>query len=244
MRIPKTHPRRSSLEQRHKLVEGVKKGITTISGLIAFGRGEAFDYLIGEKTTREARKAEETAAALLLLARSPVISVNGNTAVLCPKEIVELAKEANAKIEANLFYDSRARGKKIAQLFKQKFKTKILGANPNKKIPGLASSRAFVCEKGIWSADVVLVPLEDGDRTQALRKMRKKIIAIDLNPLSRTSQTAHISIVDNVVRAIPRITFFARKLKRKNNKQLKKTITSFGNKENLRETERRMRVNV
>jgi 4-phosphopantoate--beta-alanine ligase len=56
---------------------------------------------------------------------------------------------------------------------------------------------------GIGAADTVLVPLEDGDRTEALVKMGKKVLAIDLNPLSRTAQAAHITIVDNVVRAMP-----------------------------------------
>lgn len=50
---------------------------------------------------------------------------------------------------------------------------------------------------------MVLVPLEDGDRTEALRRMGKTVIAIDLNPLSRTSRAANITIVDNVIRAVP-----------------------------------------
>ena len=51
-------------------------------------------------------------------------------------------------------------------------------------------------------ADVVLVPLEDGDRTEALKKMGKTVIVFDLNPLSRTAQKADITIVDNVTRGM------------------------------------------
>lgn len=244
MKLPLSHPRYSSLKQRHALVEGVKKGITTISGLIAFGRGEAFDYLLGEKTTFEAKKAEQAAAALLLLAKNPVISVNGNTAALCAREIVSLARETNAQIEINLFYDSRARRKNFFELFKKKFKIKILGVKPDAKIPNLASSRSLVSSQGIFSSDVVLVPLEDGDRTQALKRMRKKVIAIDLNPLSRTSKTANVSIVDNVVRALPSIAFFARKMKKKNRKQLERIVASFDNSKNLKETEKMLRRNL
>jgi 4-phosphopantoate--beta-alanine ligase len=58
------------------------------------------------------------------------------------------------------------------------------------------SDRRMVDPDGIYIADVVLVPLEDGDRTEALVKMGKKVIAIDLNPLSRTSQKASITIVE------------------------------------------------
>ena len=59
---------------------------------------------------------------------------------------------------------------------------------------------------GIFDADVVLIPLEDGDRCEALVAMGKKVIAIDLNPLSRTARKATVSIVDNILRAVPNLT--------------------------------------
>ena len=62
-------------------------------------------------------------------------------------------------------------------------------------------------------ADVVFVPLEDGDRCLALKKMGKKVITIDLNPLSRTSKTANITIVDNIIRALPLLIKSTRKIK-------------------------------
>ena len=40
-----------------------------------------------------------------------------------------------------------------------------------------------------------------GRAAPALRAAGKKAIAIDLNPFSRTAQSAHITIVDNVTRA-------------------------------------------
>src|SRR3989344_5858505 len=103
MKIPKKHPRYVSLTAREKVVEGVENGITSLAGLAAHGRGEAFDYLIGEKTTKSAKKSIEAAAAAILLAKYPVISVNGNTAALVPKEIVQLAKTLNAKLEVSIF---------------------------------------------------------------------------------------------------------------------------------------------
>jgi 4-phosphopantoate--beta-alanine ligase len=51
----------------------------------------------------------------------------------------------------------------------------------------------------------VLVPLEDGDRCEALISLGKQVIAIDLNPLSRTSKTATVTIVDDVARAMSRL---------------------------------------
>ncbi len=90
--VPKSHPRYQSLHYRNLLVDGVKNGITSLHGLTAHGRGEAFDYLIGEKTFPFAQSAIDAAAALLIMAKHPVISVNGNTAALVAKEFVNLGK--------------------------------------------------------------------------------------------------------------------------------------------------------
>ena len=47
---------------------------------------------------------------------------------------------------------------------------------------------------------MVLVPLEDGDRCEALIAMGKTVIVVDLNPLSRSSRKASITIVDEISR--------------------------------------------
>ena len=86
----------------------------------------------------------------------------------------------------------------------------VLGAEPDAEIPGLEHARGLCTKEGIFSADVILVPLEDGDRAQALKNMGKTTIVIDLNPLSRSAKTASVTIVDEVTRAIPNITMFAR----------------------------------
>jgi 4-phosphopantoate--beta-alanine ligase len=44
--------------------------------------------------------------------------------------------------------------------------------------------------------------LEDGDRCEALVALGKQVLVIDLNPLSRTSRMAHVTIVDEVSRAM------------------------------------------
>ncbi len=233
--IPNSHPRYSSLSERHALEAGVRKGITHMQGLIAHGRGEAFDYLIGEKTTKEARKAIRASASSLLLAKQPVISVNGNVAALCAKDVAALARAVNAKVEVNLFYRSEKRLKAIAKEMK-KFGVNALVASGKEKmrVPHLASKRAIVSREGIFSSDVVLVPLEDGDRTEALRSMGKRVIAIDLNPLSRTAQKASITIVDNITRAMPLLVKEAKAMKKMPAADLRKIATSFNNKTNLK----------
>ncbi|HEX2168712.1 MAG TPA: phosphopantothenate/pantothenate synthetase family protein, partial [Nitrososphaera sp.] len=102
------------------------------------------------------------------------------------------------------------------------------------RIPELQSERRRVDPDGIYSADTVLVPLEDGDRTEALVKMNKAVITIDLNPLSRTSKAANITIVDNIVRAMPSLVQAARKLK--DVTSLKKIVDNFDNRKNLQDT--------
>jgi 4-phosphopantoate--beta-alanine ligase len=204
-------------------------------GLIAHGRGEAFDYIIGERTTRAASVAISAAAALLLTAKSPVISVNGNTAALAGKEIVTLASTIGASIEVNLFHRTPKREKLIARYLTRLGAREILGTGveASRTIPGISSPRARVDPIGIGKADVVLVPLEDGDRAQALENAGKRVIAIDLNPLSRTSQLSSVSIVDNVVRAVPALIRTSRKMKGFDQSELERRVLSFDNTSNL-----------
>ena len=234
MLIPKTHPRATSLHVREKLVLGFREGLAVEEGLLAHGRGEMFDYLIGEKTTKTARKAIKAAARTLLMAKSPVISVNGNVAALCPKEIVELSKITGAKIEVNLFYSTEKRKKAIAKTLKKNGAKEILGIDPrfSKRIPKLDSARRIVDKRGIFSADVVLVPLEDGDRTIALKKFGKNVITFDLNPMSRTAQAADITIVDNIIRGIRLLIDTCKKLSKEELEEKPK----FDNKKNLKKS--------
>ena len=238
--VPKSHPRATSLLIREKLVSGFDSGLVAKEGLIAHGRGETFDYLLGEKTSKNAKKAIKAAAHALLLAKSPVISVNGNIAVLCGKEIVQLARIVDAKIEINLFYSSTKRKQNIARLLKKNGAGKILGLDPSssKRISGLDSPRRVVDKDGIYAADTVLVPLEDGDRTLALKKAGKQVITFDLNPLSRTAQTADITIIDNVVRGLENLIKECKKLSKNPEK------IQFDNKKNLSEAIIEIRKNL
>ena len=213
--IPKSHPRAKSLYIRERLVKGFDANLVAKEGLMAHGRGETFDYLLGEKTSKHAQKAIHAAAVLLVNATYPVISVNGNVAALCPREIVKLAKVTGAKIEVNLFYVNEKRKKNIVKALRKAGAKEILGINSKsaKRISGLDSARRIVDSNGIYKADVVVVPLEDGDRIIALKKAGKKVITFDLNPLSRTAKTADITIVDNVVRAINKLILECKKSK-------------------------------
>jgi len=243
MEIPESHPRSRSLKERQRIVEAMKQGYLADAGLIAHGRGEAFDYLLGEKTVPEAELAEKVGIAMLLMADKPVISVNGNTVALAAKETVELARILNARIEINLFYRTIEREKIIERILSEAGAEGVLGVgdSASERIPGLDSERGRVSREGIHAADVVLVPLEDGDRAEALVAMGKKVIAIDLNPLSRTSQKATVSIVDNITRAFPRMVELAKEPRDSDNSEL---INNFDNKQNLTSIIKRIRKGV
>jgi len=200
---PKDHPRYKSLLAREKLVEA--SDVVAKQGLIAHGRGEAFDYLLGERTCPSAMSAINAAASLIQKASNPVISVNGNVVALAAREVAHLSEASGAKVEVNLFHRTPERVTSLVKMM-DGVGIQALGMNPDDVIPDLSSERAKCCSEGIGSADVVLVPLEDGDRCQALVNMGKQVITIDLNPLSRTAQTAHITIVDELTRCLPLIT--------------------------------------
>ncbi len=214
--IPDSHPRKASLLARLRLTEAAAEGLLAESAMIAHGRGEAFDYLLGEKTSDSALKAIRESAARLLAADNPVISMNGNSTVLAGKDAIRVAAIIGCPIEVNIYYRTDERMTKLIatleswrnEIAKENVRAanvEILGANADGRIDGLEGPRAFCSSKGIESADVILVPLEDGDRCEALIALGKQVIAIDLNPLSRTARTATVTIVDEVARTMARL---------------------------------------
>jgi 4-phosphopantoate--beta-alanine ligase len=122
------------------------------------------------------------------------------------------------------------------QELKKQGAKEVLGVGPraSARIPELQSERRRVDPEGIFAADTVFVPLEDGDRTQALVRLGKKVITVDLNPISRTAVSSHISIVDNIVRVMPALVKSAASLK--GSKSLRKIVDEFNNKSNLRQS--------
>ena len=213
--IPRDHPRYQSLITRERIIDGMHKRIVAEAGLLAAGRGEAFDYLLGEETPPFALEQERLAIIYLLLAKKPVISVNGNVAVLCPEEIIELGKLINAPLEINLFYRTRERELAIETAMKEAGAEKLLGIDPKRQttIEEISHQRRIVDVNGIAISDCVFVPLEDGDRTQALKHLQKEVVTVDLNPLSRTSLAASVSITNNISRAVTEMVDIARELK-------------------------------
>ena len=211
MRLSPRHPRYESLRVRARLAEAMRAGLVVPEGLIAHGRGEAFDYLLGERSTASARRAARTAAAWLLAARHPVLSVNGNVAALAASEVAELARAVpGLAVEVNLFHRTPQRAAAVARVLRAAGVPRVLGVQPTATIPRLPSDRAQVDRRGIFRADLCLIPLEDGDRAEALRALGKYVISVDLNPLSRTSRSADLPIVDEVQRALREVARAAR----------------------------------
>lgn len=237
-RIPKSHPRYESLRTRERMKEAYEEGLIHATGLIAQGRGEAFDYLLGEKTTPSARKAAVAAARALRGAKRPVVSVNGNVVALAARQAWAVAKAANARIEVNLFHRTEDRVERLVHVLEDAGARDVLGPHPDARIPNLDSDRAKCHKDGIFGADVVLVPLEDGDRCEALKAMGKFVIAIDLNPLSRTARAADITIVDEVRRALDGVAAALA------NPRRPKALLPFDNRSNLAASLAAIRANL
>ncbi len=220
---------------RERLSELVDKGLVTKTGLVSHGRGEAFDYLMGERSPAPALKAERAAAAYLLRAENPVVCVNGNAAALDPENLIVLAKEIPAKIEVNIFHRTEERMGLLVSFLEENGAENVLGMYPDSRIPGLSSDRALCTKEGIYDSDVILVPIEDGDRAKALADMGKIVISIDLNPLSRTSKTAAVSISDEMTRALENIIRYVKEMRGRQD-IISEAISSFSNEDNRRET--------
>jgi 4-phosphopantoate---beta-alanine ligase len=215
MRLSPRHPRYASLLVRAGLARASRIGLLVPEGLIAHGRGEAFDYLLGERTTPSARRAERAAADWLLAARRPVLSINGNVAALAAKEVAALQRALpSLGVEVNLFHRTPARARAVALALHRAGVRRVLGIRPTARLAHLDSDRAQVDARGIAVADVCLIPLEDGDRAAALRLAGKRVISIDLNPLSRTSREADLPIVDELTRALQEIARTVRRRRR------------------------------
>ena len=97
----------------------------------------------------------------------------------------------------------------------------------------------------IQPGDTCLSIASGGDNTLAmLGKGPERVIAIDLNPLSRTARSATVTIVDNITRAIPGISKFAHGLKDSKKDELRRIIQEFDNKKNLAESIERITAHL
>ena len=200
---------------RHRLEVAASKGMLADSAMIAHGRGEAFDYLLGERTTDSAARAARQALATLQAAERPVLSINGNVAALACDEMLQLADHLSCPVEVNIFYRTPERMEAILGHINKRnqdlgLTVPVLGHAPDAQIPGLKGPRAACHRDGLLSSDAVLVPLEDGDRCNALVAMGKSVVVVDLNPLSRSAQQGTITIVDEVSRALNTMLELAR----------------------------------
>ena len=173
--------------------------------------------------------------AKLLLSSTPVISINGNVASLVPDEIIEFSRISKIQLEINLFHRTKKRIDLVNTLLRDHGGKKILGTNNRyiTQLPDLKSNRRFVDTRGIFKADVVFVPLEDGDRAESLMTLNKEVITVDLNPFSRTAKTSNITIVDNIVRVIPLMITKYIEMRKLSKDNLNQILEKYDNDKNL-----------
>jgi len=168
--------------------------------------------------------------------------VNGNAAALVPEALVELAEVTGALLEVNLFYRTPGREEAVEAALRAAGAKTVLGvgSDASATIDELQHARRIVSPRGILIADTVFVPLEDGDRTEALVNLGKTVITVDLNPLSRTARKSHITVVDNILRALPVMVEEARALKGRPEAELRALADGFDNHAGLAEALRFM----
>ena len=233
--LNKDHPRYESLLYRQKIVDAHKNGILADSGLIAHGRGETFDYLIGEKTTPNSLNTIDVASCYFLTRKRPVLSVNGNTTALVAEEVAELSSLLDMPVEINLYYRTPERIRNIERVYNNLGVSELLGTDDDDFIdtPDLNGPRSPVSIEGISKADLVFIPLEDGDRAEKLAALGKDILNVDLNPLSRTAVTSTVTIVDNIVRVMPLLIDAVKRNSSVERNVLLEKINSFNNMNNL-----------
>ena len=232
MSVPKDHPRYKSLMVREHLAEMVEKGLVNPTGLISHGRGEAFDYLMGERTLQPSLEAEKVAAAYLLKAKRPLVCVNGNAAALDAKNLIKLSETIPAPLEINIFHRTPERMDLLIDYMESQGCKDVLGRVPEERIPGLNHDRAL-CTRTLYDCDTIIVPIEDGDRAEALVRMGKVVISIDINPISRTSKTATVPISDELTRALENIIRFVDELRGRDD-EIERIISSYNNDDNRR----------
>ena len=169
--IPKDHPRYTSLVTRKHLADCARKGIFRGKDLPPTGAARR-SITCSAKKQAKAPAGLNTWPALLRTASRPVISVNGNTAALAAREIALLQKACGAKVEVNLFHRTRNACSRSKPLLRDAG-ADVFSGQAERLLP-LSHDRAFSRRDGMYAADVVLVPLEDGDRCEVLVDMGKK----------------------------------------------------------------------
>jgi 4-phosphopantoate--beta-alanine ligase len=230
--IPSNHPRFHSLKLRERLIDGLHRGLASEAGLLAHGRGEAFDYLLGERTQAFAREAIEVSSARLLTAQHPVFSVNGSAAALAGEEITDLVRgHDRILIEVNLFHHTAERSRRIADYLRGLGVPRVVESASEDAVPlaSIQHARKHMHKDGIARADVVMVALEDGDRCQALMESGRQVIAIDLNPLSRTARLANVTIVDELTRTLKVLRMCMETDRKRTPQELKGRIARYNN---------------
>jgi 4-phosphopantoate--beta-alanine ligase len=70
------------------------------------------------------------------------------------------------------------------------------------------------------------------------------VISIDLNPLSRTAIASNVTIVDNIVRAIPNMIKISRELVNSDRSYLLRQIKNFDNIQNMNKSLKMMRRGI
>jgi len=203
--IPKDHPRYKSLVTREHLAECARTGIVSLEGLTSHGRGEAFDYLLGEKTSESALLAGKDCGGPAPHRKTPgALRERQHRGACGTRNRASPEGKRGARRGQPLPPDTRTgtadRDGSSAMPVRTVFSGRSRSASSRSPTTG-----PFCRREGCLLPMSCLSRSKTATAARCSVGMGKKVIAIDLNPLSRTAKTATLTVVDEVTRALPEI---------------------------------------
>ncbi len=205
-KIPRSHPRYSSLITREKLIEAYEDGILDEGTLIEFGREEAVDYLIGERTIEEAYRSTKVAVAYILLSKNPMIVLDGVCLALSANEIKKICRSLGLSIYLG---ESEVRERLIGRLKEEEIEPKEY-----------MDTNLLIFHR----------------KNKIFRDFNGRKIYFGLNIFSNDLKGVDVVIIDNVIRFFSNIEEIFDKLREKSRRELIKITEDYKNEEIFMET--------
>ena len=161
--VPKTHPRYLSLALRDTIVAGVEQRDYLCPWAYrarAWG-GFRLPHRGNDTTLRDGGNPRGGGDAS---SRSTPCHLRQRAmlAALAPDGLIALGRVLNAPLEVNIFHTETGREQRIREHLLKHGASDVLMPTTQAQLSYIDSNRKFVHPDGIFKADVVFVPLEDG----------------------------------------------------------------------------------
>lgn len=242
--IPISHPRYRSIIVREKLVNAYNNNILNDEDLIDFGKEEAVDYFLGEKTTKMAYISYIISIMDMFLAKKPALILDNISFILAEDTIRKSVKDAFFVYPSIDGREDRADnihpffGDRLLIVINEKSFNEIL----LKRI-GLPyfkySSTEDIDDLGI---DLLFYHKMDNRQLDGLKNVKK--VYFGLNLFSNCYYCSDLVILDNINRFFTNIERLYFKLIKNDKERLNKLVVKFGNVDFLKEYVKEMIAHI